>query len=204
MTTRKGQFDFAFLRTKLSQLEGRHYWRGLEELSETQEFQEFLYREFPLESDRWIDPVGRRRFLHLMGASFALAGLTGCTKQPQEPIMPYVRAPEDVIPGRPLFFATAMPLGGSADGVLVESHLGRPTKVEGNPDHPASLGATNPFAQASILTLYDPDRAQTVTQFGEIRSWSSFVGEMREAAQHLKGTKGAGLRILTETITSPT
>lgn len=204
MTKRNGQVDFASLRAGLSHRQGRQYWRSLEELAQTDTFQEFLYREFPQQADRWVDPVGRRRFLHLMGASLALAGLTGCTKQPDEPIMPYVRAPENVIPGKPLFFATAMPLSGIAVGLLVENHMGRPTKVEGNPEHPASLGATDVFAQASILTLYDPDRSQTITQFGEIRSWSAFQGEMREAVQRFKANKGTGLRILTETVSSPT
>ncbi len=204
MTTRNGQFDFASLRARIGSGDRQSYWRSLEELAETEGFQEFLYREFPQQADQWVDPVGRRRFLHLMGASLALAGLTGCTKQPDEPIVPYVKAPEDFIPGKPLFFASAMPLGGIAEGVLVENHMGRPTKVEGNPDHPASLGATDVFAQASILGLYDPDRSQTVTQYGEIRSWSAFLSEMREASQRFKGNKGAGLRFLTETVTSPT
>jgi len=204
MTTRNGQFDFASLRAKLSNSDGQSYWRSLDELAETEGFQEFLYREFPQQADQWVDPVGRRRFLHLMGASLALAGLTGCTKQPDEPIVPYVKAPEDVIPGKPLFFASAMPLGGIAEGLLVENHMGRPTKVEGNPGHPASLGATGVLAQASILTLYDPDRSQTVTQYGEIRSWNVFLSEMREALQRFGANKGAGLRLLTETVTSPT
>ncbi len=204
MTTGNGQLDLAFLRAKLTDRRGQLYWRSLEELAATDGFQEFLYREFPQQSDRWTDPIGRRRFLHLMGASLALAGLAGCTKQPAEPIMPYVTAPEGIIPGKPLFFATAALLSGLAEGVLVENHMGRPTKVEGNPEHPASLGATDVFAQASILTLYDPDRSQTITQFGEIRSWSAFLSEMREAVQRFKQNKGSGLRILTETVTSPT
>ena len=105
----------------------------------------------------------------------ALAGVTACTVQPEELIVPYVRQPEEEIPGKPLFFATAMTLGGVASGLLVESHEGRPTKIEGNPDHPASKGATDLFAQGSILTLYDPDRSQTTLQLGEIRPWSSVI-----------------------------
>ena len=116
-----------------------------------------------------------------MGASLALAGLTGCTRQPTELIMPYVRQPEELIPGRPLFFATAMPLSGVATGVLVESHEGRPTKIEGNPEHPASLGACDVYSQASVLGLYDPDRSQALTLEGEIRSWGAFPGRLREA-----------------------
>ena len=123
--------------------------------------------------------------------------------QPDELIVPYVRQPEEVVPGRPLFFATAMSLGGVATGLLVESHEGRPTKIEGNPDHPASRGATDLFAQASVLTLYDPDRSNASPQLGEIRPWSGFVAAMRGALS-AQGRKGAGLRILTETVHSPT
>src|SRR6266700_6457392 len=117
---------------------GKQYWRSLEELAETDEFQELLHREFPERATEWSDPVGRRKFLKLMGASFALAGLTACTRQPAEYIAPYVRQPEELVPGKPVFFATAMPLDGFATGVIVESHEGRPTKIEGNKDHPAS------------------------------------------------------------------
>ena len=113
-----------------------------------------------------------------MGASLALAGaatIPGC-RRPDHKIMPYSRSvPEEVIPGKPLFFATAMTLGGVATGVLVESHEGRPTKIEGNPDHQASQGATDLYAQGSVLTLYDPDRSQAITQLGEIRPWNAVV-----------------------------
>jgi len=139
-----------------------------------------------------------------MSASMALAGVTACTVQPAELIVPYVRQPEEEIPGRPLFFATAMTLGGVATGLLVESHEGRPTKVEGNPDHPASHGATDLFAQASVLTLYDPDRSQAITQLGELRPWSTFVAAARAGLSAQAATRGAGLRILTETVNSPT
>ena len=134
---------------------------------------------FPSNASEWLDPVGRRGFLKLMSASMALAGVTACTVQPQELIVPYVRQPEEEIPGKPLFFATAMTLGGVASGLLVESHEGRPTKIEGNPDHPASQGATDLFAQGSILTLYDPDRSQTILQLGEIRPWSAVIAAVR-------------------------
>lgn len=142
--------DLASVRARLGAMRGQRYWRSLEELAETEAFQEFLHREFPHGASEWTDPVGRRAFLRLMGASLALAGLGACTRQPAEKILPYVRAPEQVVPGKPLFFATAMTLGGIASGVLAESHMGRPTKIEGNPGHPASLGATDLFAQASI------------------------------------------------------
>jgi molybdopterin-containing oxidoreductase family iron-sulfur binding subunit len=151
-----------------------------------------------------LDPIERRAFLKLMGASLALAGMTGCTKQPPEQILPYSRQPEEIVPGRPLYFATAMTVGGRATGLLVESHEGRPTKIEGNPSHPASLGATDVFAQAALFDLYDPDRMQTLTNVGEILPWSAFIGAMRTVVTAQQATKGAGLRILTETIASPT
>jgi Fe-S-cluster-containing dehydrogenase component len=150
-----------------------------------------------------LPAVDRREFLRLMGASLALAGLGACTRQPTETIVPYVRQPEHVVLGEPLYFATAMPLGGFATGLLVESHEGRPTKVEGNPEHPASLGATDAIAQASVLGLYDPDRSQVVTSAGEIRPWSAFVAAMRAALEAQRAARGAGLRLLTETVTSP-
>jgi MoCo/4Fe-4S cofactor protein with predicted Tat translocation signal len=148
---------------------GASWWRTLEERAEDPAFQQHLYNEFPSEIEAITDPVARRTFLKLMGASMALAGVTACTRQPPEKIVPYVRQPEELIPGRPLFFATAMSLGGTATGLLVESHEGRPTKIEGNPLHPSSRGATDVFAQAAILGLYDPDRSQTLTNLGEIR-----------------------------------
>src|SRR6266852_4844868 len=155
--------DLAAIRAKLAGANGPRYWQSLEELAETEGFQEFLFREFPRQASEWEDDEpGRRKFLKLMGASLALAGLSACTRQPTETIMPYVRAPEEIVPGKPLFFATAMPVSGIATGLLVESHEGRPTKIEGNPEHPASLGATDIFSQASVLSLYDPDRSQTL------------------------------------------
>ncbi len=139
----------------------------------------FLHREFPQNASEWLDPVGRRGFLKLMGASLALAGVSACTRQPDEAIVPYVRQPEELVPGKPLFFATAMPFAGSGVGLLVESHEGRPTKIEGNPEHPASRGATDVFAQAAILGLYDPDRSQTITHLGDIRPFDAFVAALR-------------------------
>ena len=139
-----------------------------------------------------------------MGASLALAGLTACTRQPTEKITPYARQPEEIVPGKPLFYATAMPLDGIGTGLLVESHEGRPTKIEGNPDHPASLGATDIFSQAAILSLYDPDRSQTLTYLGDIQPWSAFLGAIRPALSAQMPLGGAGVRILTHTVTSPT
>ncbi|MFL5805834.1 MAG: TAT-variant-translocated molybdopterin oxidoreductase [Roseiflexaceae bacterium] len=195
------------IRARLADARGPQYWRSLDELAATPEFREFLDREFPRQASEWNDPspISRRRFLKLMGASLALAGLSGCSfTQPQEQILPYVNKPDPIVPGLPLFFATAMPLGGYATGLLVRSNEGRPTKVEGNPDHPASLGATDVYAQAALLTLYDPDRSQRVTSGGQPRSWDDFLAALNGALTPLRGSGGAGLRILTETVTSPT
>ncbi|MGC1650190.1 MAG: TAT-variant-translocated molybdopterin oxidoreductase [Candidatus Sulfotelmatobacter sp.] len=183
---------------------GPEYWRSLEELAGTDEFKEALHREFPKGASEWVDSVSRRGFLKVMGASLGLAGMTGCVRLPLEPIVPYVRQPEGVIPGRPMYYATASTLGGYASPLLVESHLGRPTKVEGNDLHPASLGGTDIFAQASLLGLYDPDRSQTVMSMGDVRSWQSFLGAIRGPLSSQKALQGAGIRILTPTISSPT
>ncbi len=195
--------DIQAVRARLEQQGGPQVWRSLEAVADTAEFKQYLHREFPTNASEWLDPVGRRSFLKLMSASMALAGVTACTVQPTELIVPYVRQPEEEIPGRPLYFATAMSLGGVATGLLVESHEGRPTKVEGNPDHPASQGATDLFAQGSVLTLYDPDRSQAITQLGEIRPWSAVIAAVRGGLSAQSATKGAGLRILTETVNSP-
>jgi molybdopterin-containing oxidoreductase family iron-sulfur binding subunit len=133
-----------------------------------------------------------------------LAGVTACTKQPKETIVPYVRQPEDFIPGLPLYYATAMQMGGVGTGLLATSHLGRPTKIDGNPDHPGSLGAVDYFQQASILTLYDPDRARAVMNNGQISSWVAFQAALASVKARAANKKGDGFRILTETVTSPT
>jgi molybdopterin-containing oxidoreductase family iron-sulfur binding subunit len=202
----KSELTLAKARAQLAQASGRRYWRSLEQLASTSEFREMLEREMPRHAAAvadW-DPIDRRDFIRLMGASLALAGLTACTKQPEEKIVPYVRAPEDVVPGKPLFYATAFVHGGYAYGVLAESHMGRPTKIEGNPEHPASLGGTNSFAQASVLQLYDPDRSQVHLKLGRQSTWDQFARDMEIELVPLQLTQGAGLRILTETVTSPT
>jgi molybdopterin-containing oxidoreductase family iron-sulfur binding subunit len=205
---------FAELRRQLESNHGRKYWRSLDELADTPEFQELMRDEFPAQASVWPDSLSRRKFLALMGASLGLAGLSGCSVRPGASIKlaPYVRQPEEVTPGKPLFFATAMTLGGTAVGLLVENHLGRPTKIEGNPEHPASLGATDLYHQASVLTLYDPDRSQTVTVLGQTSTWDAAFGALKvngvksigAAVEEQRAKKGAGLRILTETVVSPT
>lgn len=200
----RSALDLPALRARLAAQPGKHYWRSLDELADTEEFQSFLQAEFPDQAPHVLDPVGRRTFMKLMGASLALAGVSACTKQPTETVFPYVKAPEYIVPGEPLYFATAMPLDGIGTGLLVESHMGRPTKVEGNPDHPASLGATDVLAQASVLGLYDPDRSQVVRFVGEVQSWRNFATAATALLAKQQPTQGAGMRILSGNVSSPT
>ena len=174
--------DLNAIRQRLSGARGPEYWRCLEELADSAEFKALVSREAPRHAAAWSEVMDRRDFLRLMGASLALAGVSGCLSSapapPDEKIVPYVRQPEEIIPGRPLYFATAMPLQGYGRGVLAESHMGRPTKVEGNPEHPASLGATDAFTQASVLGLYDPDRSHAINNAGRISTWNAFFAAL--------------------------
>jgi molybdopterin-containing oxidoreductase family iron-sulfur binding subunit len=179
-------------------------WQSLEELEHSPAFAEFVENEFPQASVLYRNYVDRRQFLTLMAASFGLAGLTSCKPTDEKKIVPYVRPPEEAIPGKPLYFATTMPMRGYGVGLIAESHQGRPTKVEGNPDHPASLGASDCFAQASVLTLYDPDRSQGILRAGAASTWEDFVEAVSSEMKAKESTRGKGLRILTETVTSPT
>ncbi|MDQ3257232.1 MAG: TAT-variant-translocated molybdopterin oxidoreductase, partial [Acidobacteriota bacterium] len=201
---RRKPLEMEDVRQKLGAARGKEYWRSLDELADSEEFAELLHREFPQAASEMEEGTDRRTFIKLMGASLALAGVGGCIYQPPETIIPYVRQPEGLVPGKPLFFATAMSMGGAGVGLLVRSNMGRPTKIEGNELHPASLGATDLFSQASILTLYDPDRSQTLINRGEIGNFTSFLAEMSRALESQSGRQGAGLRFLTETISSPT
>jgi MoCo/4Fe-4S cofactor protein with predicted Tat translocation signal len=196
--------DLPEIRARLAGERGPRFWRSLEELAGSAEFEAFVRVEFPEQAEEWSDAASRRQFLRLMGASLALAGVSGCAFQPAESIVPAVEADAQVVPGRPLFFATAVPLDGYATGVLVESHMGRPTKIEGNPDHPAGLGGTDAFAQAEILGLYDPDRSQVVTHNGRVSTWDDFLAALIAERGRKLASKGAGLRILTEAVASPT
>jgi Fe-S-cluster-containing dehydrogenase component len=179
---------------------GAALWRSLRELEGSAD--DGSKNERGTESGGTLE-VNRREFWRLMGASAALAGLSGCTRQPTETIAPYVYAPEQVVPGKPMFYATTMTSGG-AIGLLVESHEGHPTKIEGNPNHPASLGATDAFAQASILGLYDPDRSQAVLHLARPSNWLAFLSDLNTKLEELRAKKGAGMRLLTETVISPT
>jgi molybdopterin-containing oxidoreductase family iron-sulfur binding subunit len=196
--------DIGALRERLASGRGPAFWRTLDEAAETEELKEYVEQEFPGLSGQIPEGTDRRSLLKVMAASLAMAGAAACTKQPKELIVPYVRQPENIIPGLPLFYATAMTTGGYARGLLVESHLNRPTKVEGNADHPASLGSTTIFEQASILSLYDPDRSETVMMEGRISNWPEFTGRFSTEAQSIAPRKGEGLAILTGATTSPT
>jgi MoCo/4Fe-4S cofactor protein with predicted Tat translocation signal len=184
---------------------GKKVWRSLEELAGTKQFETMVHREFPHLASEWNDGPSRRNFLKLMSASLALAGLSACTlRKTEEKIVPYVDAPEEVIPGRPLFFASTMPFAGYGKGVVVESHEGRPTKIEGNPDHPASRGTSDIWMQASVLEMYDPDRSQMVMQGTSPSTWGAFTTMMNAELEKAGSTRGKGMRILTGAVTSPT
>ncbi|MFN0140571.1 MAG: TAT-variant-translocated molybdopterin oxidoreductase [Pyrinomonadaceae bacterium] len=196
--------NFSLLRDRILSQDGKEYWRSVEEFVDAPEFEEFVAREYPHEIEEWDNSLSRRKFVKVMGASLALAGLSGCVIQPAEKIVPYVNPVEGMLPGKARFFATAMSLGGVATGLLAKSYEGRPVKVEGNPDHPGSRGATDVLAQASVLGMYDPDRSQQVTYRGAPKSWEMFVTEFRSAIEANRADGGAGVRFLTETVTSPT
>lgn len=210
------EFSIGEIRERLAQPQSsKQFWRSLEEVAQTEQFQQLLEAELPhemaasiIEQARQLKRVGgssRRDFLKLMGAALVMTGLAGCTpRQPGEKIVPYVTAPEHIIPGKPLFYATALQVGGSAVGILAENHLGRPTKLEGNPLHPASVGGTNALVQGAIYNLYDPERARVITRGGQINTWEAFVAELNGHLAELAANEGAGLHLLTGTVTSPT
>ncbi len=179
-------------------LSGPKYWRSLDQLADAPAFREWVEREFPSSAADMLDGNSRRTVLKLMAASFGLAGLTACTR-PVRHALPFSKGVEDFIPGQAYFYSTAMQLGGQVSGLLVETHDGRPTKIEGNPDHPASLGAATAMQQASVLSLYDPDRSGKVLERSGESSWQKFEA----AVKALSLGDGSGLRFLSETVTSP-
>ncbi len=192
--------DLEKIRATLSTSTGENYWRSLEAVAETPEFRAFVEREFPAGIRQ--PGLSRRRFLQLAASSLALAGLAACQSQPAAHLVPYVNQPQNVTPGIPQFYATAHVLNGFATGILVTSHTGHPTHIEGNPDHPASLGAADVFAQASILSLYDPERSKTVRNIGRDSTWADFDNAFRAALAGI--TSGQAIHILTPSVTSPT
>jgi MoCo/4Fe-4S cofactor protein with predicted Tat translocation signal len=182
----------------------RTYWRSLAQIEQRPEFRDALEREFLEEGPSELpEGVTRREMMTLVGASLSLAGLAGC-RRPVEEIVPYVTAPEEIVPGIPRYYATTMPFGRSAYGLIVESHEGRPTKIEGNPSHPSTLGASSSRVQASILGVYDPDRSQSPTQSGTRKSWSDFVTAWKPLSEAHAADEGAGLAVISESFSSPT
>ena len=187
-------------------LTGKRYWRSVGELSDTPEFRDWLEREFPsgaaqLEGDEW----SRRSFLKFMGASMALAGfgLTSC-RRPEAHLVPFTKSVEWAIPGKPLFYATAMPRRNGALPLVVTTHDGRPTKVDGNPLHPASGGASDLYAQASILDLYDPARSKYFVNKGKGTDRATFEKYLSDLRTKIAADGGAGLAFLVEETHSPT
>jgi MoCo/4Fe-4S cofactor protein with predicted Tat translocation signal len=200
------KLTLAEVRARLDGKTGKRFWKDMDELAETPGFHEMLAEEFPRQAggaaSEFVDAVSRRGFLKVMGASFALAGLAGCTKQPDEPIFPYVKQPEDLVLGKPMFFATAHPFPTGAIPVLVKSDAFRPIKIEGNPEHPMAKGKSDALTQATLLDLYDPDRSKEVLYRGTPSEFGKFQEAFATAAKASAG--GAGIYFLSETITSPT
>src|SRR5436189_2609677 len=180
---------------------GRKYWRSLDDLSRTPEFRQWIEREFPAGASELTDPVSRRHFVKIMSASFLLAGLglagSGC-RRPEQKILPFSRMPENYIHGVAQYFATAMPTRGGAIALVVKSNDGRPTKIEGNSLHPDSNGGTDRFAQASILSLYDPDRATRFTNGGNVATPDAALDFLSSLSKRAQANAGEGLSFLLE------
>ncbi len=199
------KMTLAQVRERLDGKTGRRFWKNLDELAETPAFLELMQEEFPRQASgvsEWVDSVSRRGFMKVMGASLALAGMAGCTKQPDEPIYPYIRQPEDLILGKPMYFATAHPFPTGAIPVLVKSDAFRPIKIEGNPEHPMAKGKSDAITQGTLLDMYDPDRSQHCLRNGQNSEWGFFRDEFSGALK--KSQSGQGFYFLSETITSPT
>ena len=196
------QLTLEQVREELKGVKGKKFWRSIDELADTADFQAAVEREFPAAAQEWVDPVSRRGFLRLMGASMALAGMAGCTKQPEETIYPYVKQPEDLVLGKPMYFATAHPFSTGGVPLLVKSDEFRPIKIDGNPEHPYNRGGSDAFSQGTLLELYDPDRSKHVMLRGENREWAEFAREFRIKVAETKD--GTGVYFLSSTITSPT
>ncbi|HUV97616.1 MAG TPA: TAT-variant-translocated molybdopterin oxidoreductase, partial [Acidobacteriaceae bacterium] len=189
---------------RLAGMSGKRYWRTIDELADTPDFQDALRREFPQHAAEWVDSVSRRGFMKLMGASIALAGLTGCTKQPDEPIYPYVKQPEDLVLGQPIYFATAHPFPMGSVPLLVKSEAFRPIKLAGNPEHPMNHGTSDAYTQGTLLGMYDPDRSKRPLYRGETRDYPNFLADFTAMLESKKASGGQGLYFLSGTVVSPT
>lgn len=199
LESKKQQLDWEAVHAKLDGDKKGGYWRSLDELGDTEEHRAWVEDEFPYRKS--IPDVDRRTFLKLAGAAAALAGATGCRNLPQSKLVPHTTNPEDRPAGSVQFYATTMPFGGYGFPVLAESHEGRPTKLDGNDLHPASMGASDVFTQAEILNLYDPDRSQNVLNDGLMTTWDEFFTTIK---RQLETTKGAKMAVLSGRVTSPT
>ena len=197
----RNPLDLAAIRQRLGILKGKHYWRSLHELADDKDFEKIVENEFPRQASL-LPELGRRDFLKLMGASLALAGLAACVPQQVTKILPYVTPPEELVPAKPIYFASSMVQDGYAKGVLIKTTMGRPIKVDGNPSHPGNQGSSDVFMQGSLIELYDPDRPKQILQGGSPKSWQDFTSAIGQAMAGLG--QGAGLRILTGPVTSPT
>lgn len=191
--------------TSIAETQQPTYWRSLEQLASTPEFTEFMHREFPVAASEFPEGVSRRRWLQLMGASLAMAGISGCWQK--DTLAPFAVRPENRIPGIPQRFASSLEMGGSSKPVIVTAYDGRPIKVEGHTDHPASLGATDAFTQAALLHLYDPDRSRDLQEFDRgksfTRSWDEFTEFAKTQISSVRATGGKGVRFLAESSSSP-
>ena len=187
--------------TEVQSRQVRKYWRSIAEKEGSRSLSAAAAREFPAGAGELPEP-NRRAFMQLLGSSAALAGVAAC-HQPQEQTVPFVRRPEEITPGLPQHFATGYSLEGYATGLLVESHEGRPTKIEGNPDHRDSLGAARAFEQALLLGLYDDDRAKQIRHKGEPVAWRQFLAEVALLSARHGSDGGARLRFLTDPTASP-
>ncbi|HWE72345.1 MAG TPA: TAT-variant-translocated molybdopterin oxidoreductase [Stellaceae bacterium] len=196
--------DLTTLRERLARQRGPAYWRSLDELAQSPVFLEFLKSEFPPFAAIGAASYDRRRFLQLMAASMAFGGLSACGKEvDQRKLSPYVAEPAGIIPGRARYYTTGINVDGFGEGVMLRHEMGRPLKVEGNPDHPASLGTTSAIGQATILGLYDPYRAQSPTQSGQLESGDRLRSMLVERGTALAARHGEGFRLLTGAVTSP-
>lgn len=203
----KEKLNITQIKERLANQKTPLQWRSLDELADTKEFKAYFDNEFPQGAANFDDEnetgLSRRDFMKLMGAAFVMASLPGCAPQPLEKIVPYVSRPEEIIPGKATYFATAMEFNGHATGLLVESHMGRPTHIQGNPSHPDSLGATNAIIQGSILGLYDPERSQNILKGNKKSNWATFTFELSRLLENAQN-ENKNIRILTPTIVSPT
>ncbi|MEZ4819201.1 MAG: TAT-variant-translocated molybdopterin oxidoreductase [Bdellovibrionota bacterium] len=179
------------------------YWRSFEQKENSETYQQFLQKEFPAGAEEMSNPVTRRNFMKIMGSSAALAGLTAC-RMPKESIVPYVKSPEKLVPGKPKYYATSMSIGRHVQGLLVENHEGRPTHIQGNDRHPSSMGAIGELEQASILSMYDPERLKVVSHQGVPKSWNQFETYWRELTPQLASNAGASLAVISNESTSIT